>query len=148
MFGVGPWELMAIVVVGLVIFGPERLPKMAADAARFLRDVRRMAASARQDLTEALGTELPDLDLGDLNPKAFLKGNVLDLLDDDSGAASGNGNGSAGRGPRGASGGPSNGSQPGSGRSRAAQSGSSTGDESDPPASASDQPTSYDADTT
>ena len=77
MFGIGTWEFAAILVVGLLIFGPDRLPKMAADSARFVRDLRRMAASARADLTEALGTEMPDLDLGDLNPKSFLKGNVL-----------------------------------------------------------------------
>ncbi len=148
MFGVGPWELAAIAVVGLVIFGPERLPKMAADAARFVRDLRRMAASARQDLTEALGTELPDLDLGDLNPKTFLKGNVLDLLDDDSGSASGNGNGSTVRGPRGASGGPSSADQPRPTRGRPASSPSTSDNSSDGEASSSDHPSSYDADTT
>jgi sec-independent protein translocase protein TatB len=146
MFGVGPWELAAIVVVGLVIFGPERLPKMAADAARFLRDVRRMAAAARQDLTEALGTELPDLDLGDLNPKTFLKGNVLDLLDDEP-EASGNGSGNnsgKGRGPRGASGAAANADRPGPNRPRPA--GAEPSSEVD--GSASDEPSNYDADTT
>jgi len=104
LFGIGPMEFAAIIIVGLLIFGPEKLPKMAADSARFLRDIRRMATAARQDLTEALGTELPDLDLGDLNPKSFLKSNVLDVLDDLDSPQQPNGNGSAGRGPRGASG--------------------------------------------
>lgn len=97
-----------IAVIGLIIFGPDRLPKYAAEAAKFVRDLRRMASSARQDLTQALGTELPDLDLGDLNPSTFLKGNVLDLLDDATSPTNGNGASSTGRGrgPRGASGGP------------------------------------------
>jgi len=108
MLGVSPLELAMIVVIGLIIFGPDRLPKYAAEAAKFVRDLRRMASSARQDLTKALGTEMPDLDLGDLNPTTFLKGNVLDLLDDATSPTNGNGSGSAGRGrgPRGASGGP------------------------------------------
>jgi hypothetical protein len=68
-----------------------------------------MASAARQDLTQALGNEMPDLDLGDLNPTTFLKGNVLDLLDDATSPANGNGSSNQGavpRRPRGASGGP------------------------------------------
>jgi sec-independent protein translocase protein TatB len=108
MLGVSPLELAMIVVIGLIIFGPDRLPKYAAEAAKFVRDLRRMASSARQDLTAALGNEMPDLDLGDLNPTTFLKGNVLDLLDDTTAPTNGNGsNGARTRGPRGASGGPS-----------------------------------------
>lgn len=152
MFGVGPWELAAIAVVGLVIFGPEKLPKMAADAARLVRDLRRMAASARQDLTEALGTELPDLDLGDLNPRSFLKGNVLDLLDDTDPRPT-NGSGSGARGPRGASGGPPNDALPGGRTGGFTTAGD--GDDGRDATTADDAtttpdagPSSYDADTT
>jgi sec-independent protein translocase protein TatB len=110
MLGVSPLELAMIAVIGLIIFGPDRLPKYAADAAKFVRDLRRMASAARQDLTQALGDEMPDLDLGDLNPSSFLKGNVLNLLDEATSPTNGNGSGNgvngARTGPRGASGGP------------------------------------------
>jgi sec-independent protein translocase protein TatB len=132
MLGVSPLELAMIAVIGLIIFGPDRLPKYAAEAAKFVRDLRRMASSARQDLTQALGNELPDLDLGDLNPTTFLKGNVLDLLDDATAPASGNGaHGGRPRGPRGASGGPPDAVAAGSADAMGAGDGTAAGDGAD-----------------
>jgi sec-independent protein translocase protein TatB len=75
------WEILTIGVIGLLVFGPDKLPKLAADAARLLREVRRMATGAQQDLKESLGPELADLDLESLNPRAFVKRNLLDPID-------------------------------------------------------------------
>ena len=44
------WEIIAIAVLALLIFGPDKLPGLAPDAARLLREVRKMATGARQDL--------------------------------------------------------------------------------------------------
>jgi sec-independent protein translocase protein TatB len=41
LFGVGPAELIVILVVALIFVGPERLPRLAADLARTIRDLRR-----------------------------------------------------------------------------------------------------------
>ena len=54
MLGMSPWELIAIAVIGLLVFGPDKLPKLAADAARLLREIRRMASGAQQDLKDSL----------------------------------------------------------------------------------------------
>jgi sec-independent protein translocase protein TatB len=78
-----PWELIAIAVIGLLVFGPDKLPKLAADAARLLREIRRMATGAQQDLKESLGPELADLDLDSLNPRTFVRRNLLDPIDDE-----------------------------------------------------------------
>jgi len=83
MFDVGPFEIIAIAVVALLIFGPEKLPKLAADAARLLREVRRMATGARKELKESLGPELNEVSLQDLNPATFVKRNLLDPIDDE-----------------------------------------------------------------
>ena len=83
MFGVGTFEIITIAVVALLIFGPEKLPKLAADAARLLREVRRMATGARQELKDSLGPELNDVTLEDLNPATFVKRNLLDPIDDE-----------------------------------------------------------------
>lgn len=80
---IGFFEIATIAVLALLIFGPERLPKLVADAMRMLREVRRMATGARQDLKDSLGPELSDLNIGDLDPRTFVKRNLLDPIDDE-----------------------------------------------------------------
>jgi len=60
MFDVGIGEIAILAVIGLLIFGPEKLPKAAADAARMLRNLRAMATNARQDLVDSAGIEVGD----------------------------------------------------------------------------------------
>lgn len=74
-------EMLVILVAALFIFGPDRLPEMAAKAGRLVRELRGMAAGAKADLTQAMGPELADLAelrklgrldldlLGDLDPR-------------------------------------------------------------------------------
>jgi sec-independent protein translocase protein TatB len=49
LFGVGPLELIVILAVALIFVGPERLPRLAADLARTIREIRKY--------TGALSTE-------------------------------------------------------------------------------------------
>ena len=83
MFGINAWEMIAIAVLALLIFGPDKLPGLAQDAARLLREVRKMASGARADLKESLGPELNDLNLSDLDPRNFVKRNLFDPIDDE-----------------------------------------------------------------
>ena len=46
MFDIGLGEIILLALVGLLVFGPERLPRAAADAGRWARQIRTMAASA------------------------------------------------------------------------------------------------------
>jgi sec-independent protein translocase protein TatB len=85
---VGAGEVIGLAVVALVVVGPEKLPRYAADAARMLRQVRRMASEARDEVTRELGPELKDLDLADLDPRQLVRKHLLepinlDDLDDD-----------------------------------------------------------------
>jgi sec-independent protein translocase protein TatB len=70
-FDIGMGELLVLVLAALFVFGPDRLPQVTAQAVRLLRQVREMATGAREQLTEAMGPELQDLDvlkdLRDLN---------------------------------------------------------------------------------
>jgi sec-independent protein translocase protein TatB len=43
MFDVGFWELVVIFVIGLLVLGPERLPKVAAQLGQWAGKARRMA---------------------------------------------------------------------------------------------------------
>ena len=98
MFDLSLPKLVILAVLALIIFGPDQLPKIASQAGRALRDLRRIADSARADLQEGLGPEFRDFDINDLNPRAFVRKHLLDDIDTDhNGNGNGNGNGNAGR---------------------------------------------------
>lgn len=82
MFDLSMTKIVVLAVIALVVFGPEQLPRIAAQAGRALRDLRRLANKARADLTEGLGPEFADFDINDLNPKAFVRKHLLDDLDE------------------------------------------------------------------
>jgi sec-independent protein translocase protein TatB len=73
-----PGKIVVLAIIALVVFGPDQLPRMAAQAGRALRDVRRMAENARADLQQHLPDELQDFDVADLNPKHFVRKHLLD----------------------------------------------------------------------
>lgn len=77
MFNIGPFELMVLAIVGLIVLGPDKLPELARDAARLLRSLRDMATGARAQLRDELGPEFSDLDLRNLNPKTAIRNAVL-----------------------------------------------------------------------
>jgi sec-independent protein translocase protein TatB len=80
-------KLLVLGVLALLIFGPDQLPKFAAQAGRAVRELRRLAEGAQADLRENLGPEFSDFEIGDLHPKNFVRKHLLDDLNDDSGAA-------------------------------------------------------------
>ena len=86
MFDLSIWKLLVLAVIALVIFGPNELPKIASQAGRALRDLRKIAEGAKNDLREGLGPEFADFDIEDLNPKRFVQKHLLDDLNGDSGA--------------------------------------------------------------
>jgi sec-independent protein translocase protein TatB len=69
--GIG--EVLVLAILGLVIFGPERLPKAIKDAGRMLRELRTLAHSATTELKAELGPEMADLDLRSLHPRRFVE---------------------------------------------------------------------------
>ncbi|MDN5761508.1 MAG: sec-independent translocase [Microlunatus sp.] len=81
MFDVGAPELLVLVVIAVILFGPEKLPEFARKAARVIKYVRTMAGNAQQQLSDELGPEFSDLDVRDLNPKAFIQKHLLDDVD-------------------------------------------------------------------
>lgn len=87
MFDLSITKILVLALIGLVVFGPEQLPKMAAQAGRALRDLRRLADNARADLSESLGPEFRDFDFNDLNPRAFVRKHLLDPAEEDDGTS-------------------------------------------------------------
>jgi sec-independent protein translocase protein TatB len=74
-------KILVLAVIALVVFGPHELPKVAAQAGRALRDLRRIAEGAKEDLREGLGPEFKDFDFEDLNPRRFVQKHLLDEPD-------------------------------------------------------------------
>ena len=81
MFDIGPGELIGLAILALIVLGPEKLPRYAADAAKMLRQVRRMARDARSEVTRELGPELNELKLSGLTPRGMLSKHLDDLDD-------------------------------------------------------------------
>jgi sec-independent protein translocase protein TatB len=73
-----------ILLLGLFLFGPERLPGMAADAGKALRKLRMWVRDMGQDLREELGPEVADFDLRSLDPREIVRRNLFedDLYDE------------------------------------------------------------------
>lgn len=84
MFGSLGWgEVLVLAVVGLVVFGPDRLPQVLKDARGMVRELLTMARSARAELQAELGPEMADLDLASLHPRRIVRDALLGDDDDD-----------------------------------------------------------------
>lgn len=74
---IGWGEIMVLIVAGLFILGPERLPSAAAWLGKTIRQVREYATGAREQLRNELGPEFDELrkpleelrGLRDFNPR-------------------------------------------------------------------------------
>jgi sec-independent protein translocase protein TatB len=50
MFGIGPQELIIVVFIALVLFGPRRLPQMARDLGHFVSEARHSVDEFKEEL--------------------------------------------------------------------------------------------------
>jgi sec-independent protein translocase protein TatB len=83
MFDFGVGEVAGLVVLALILVGPERMPRVAGDLARMIRKVRAMTNTATAEIRENLGPGFEDLTPSDLNPKTFIKRHVASVLEED-----------------------------------------------------------------
>ena len=81
MFDLSITKLLVLGVLALIIFGPDQLPRLAGQAGRALRDLRRIAESAKADLQEGLGPEYQDYDFNDQNPRSFVRKHLWEEFD-------------------------------------------------------------------
>lgn len=82
-FDLGAGELLGLAVLGMILVGPERLPRLASDAAKLVKKLRNIANSATAELRENLGPGFEDLQPSDLNPKTFIKKQINDAMQQD-----------------------------------------------------------------
>jgi sec-independent protein translocase protein TatB len=82
-FGIGLPELAVILVVAVIVFGPDRLPEFGRQAGRFVRQVRNFARTTQDELRRELGPEYADLKLTDLDPRVAIRRHILEAIEDD-----------------------------------------------------------------
>ena len=54
MFDIGFWELVLVGVVSLLVFGTERLPRVAKETALWIKKLRRMVLSVKEEIDQEL----------------------------------------------------------------------------------------------
>ena len=74
---ISPLELIALLALAVMLFGPDKLPGAVQGLARTLRQFREFTRNAQNDLKKELGPEFQDLELTDLHPKNFVRKHVL-----------------------------------------------------------------------
>lgn len=85
--GINGSELLVLAVLAVVILGPEKLPEYAAQLARLVKELRRMATGAKEQLREEVGDDIVDMDWKRLDPRQYdprriIKEALLDDFDD------------------------------------------------------------------
>ncbi len=79
MSGIGGSEFLLLCLIGLLILGPERLPRVARQVGGWLGKARQMARSLQRQLEEEISVEK---NLG-INPKDFHPDTFMTPRDDD-----------------------------------------------------------------
>jgi sec-independent protein translocase protein TatB len=75
---ISPLELIALLALAVMLFGPDKLPGAVQGLARTLRQFREFTRNAQNDLKKELGPEFQDMELTDLHPKNFVRKHLLD----------------------------------------------------------------------
>ncbi|GAA4357725.1 twin-arginine translocase TatA/TatE family subunit [Angustibacter luteus] len=71
MFDINGGEFLILIVVALVILGPERLPQYAAQLGKLVREARGFASKAREQVRAEMGDEFDDVDWKALDPRRY-----------------------------------------------------------------------------
>ena len=85
MFGINGWELVIILVVAMLVIGPERLPVYAEQLGSLVRRGRDLLQNAKARVDDELGPEFSDVDWSKLDPRQYDPRRIVrDALMDDS----------------------------------------------------------------
>ncbi|MFY0409435.1 sec-independent translocase [Solicola sp. PLA-1-18] len=77
-------EIAVVVIVAVLVFGPDKLPDLARQAGQMLRTVRQMVDNAKSDLADEMGEDfagLKDLNLRDLDPREVVRRNIVEAME-------------------------------------------------------------------
>jgi sec-independent protein translocase protein TatB len=83
-FGINGWELVIILVIAMLVIGPERLPVYAEQLGSLVRRGRDLLQNAKARVDDELGPEFSDVDWSKLDPRQYDPRKIVRdaLLDD------------------------------------------------------------------
>ncbi|WP_034229314.1 twin-arginine translocase TatA/TatE family subunit, partial [Actinotalea ferrariae] len=71
MFGINGSEVLVLLLVALVVVGPERLPRYAEQLGGWVRQLRGFVKTAKVRVAEEMGEEGADVDWSQLDPRRY-----------------------------------------------------------------------------
>ncbi|WP_225753831.1 twin-arginine translocase TatA/TatE family subunit [Actinotalea sp. Marseille-Q4924] len=85
MFGINGGEVLVLLLVALVVVGPERLPRYAEQLGGWVRQLRGFVRTAKERVAEEMGEEGADVDWSQLDPRRYDPRRIVReaLLDDE-----------------------------------------------------------------
>jgi sec-independent protein translocase protein TatB len=90
-FGINGPEFLILLVIGILVIGPQRLPEYTQKLTNIVKELRRMAAGAKEQLKEETGVDLNEVDWRKYDPRQYDPRRIIRdaLLDDDAAPAGG-----------------------------------------------------------
>lgn len=85
MFGINGPEFILLLLIGILVIGPQRLPEYTQKLANLVREVRRMASGAREQIKEEVGIDIDEVDWKKYDPRQYDPRRIIKeaLLEDD-----------------------------------------------------------------
>ena len=85
MLGINGPEFLLLLIIGLLVIGPSRLPEYTQKLANIVKEVRRMASGAREQIKEEVGIDIDEVDWKKYDPRQYDPRRIIKeaLLDDD-----------------------------------------------------------------
>lgn len=85
MFGINGPEFFLLLIIGILVIGPKRLPEYTQKLANLVKEVRRMASGAREQIKDEVGIDIDEVDWKKYDPRQYDPRRIIKeaLLDDD-----------------------------------------------------------------
>ena len=84
-FGINGSEFLVLLIIGVIVIGPSRLPEYTRKLTNLVKELRRMASGAREQIKEEVGIDIEDVDWRKYDPRQYDPRRIIKeaLLDDD-----------------------------------------------------------------
>lgn len=73
-------ELLVLIILGIILFGPEQLPSLARKLARVYKYLSGIANGAKESIAMQFGPEFKNLNVADLHPKTLAQKYLAEAL--------------------------------------------------------------------